>query len=220
MTARRSLLSVLSLAVAAVAFVVTGLVLYHDSYSAATRIGDWRRLPLAYPWHVVDYGRENSGVQLDDWRVYAGEIEAKKPGPVPMDAEPERVDLQTLKYIGRFAFMNGYLYGVRDVHYPPNAKGEVDVPKWFIIKCGQDTPCYYDTEDEYRKQCELLGVAAEDIQPFAEQWESFHKKISEKSILVRVLSGWCYFITAPSITKRTKTGIGTMDSTSRSGGER
>ena len=75
--ARIAMIVLACVALLAVAFVVTGLVYYHDSYSAATRIGDWRRLPLAYPWHIVDYGRENSGVQLEDWRVYSGEIEAK-----------------------------------------------------------------------------------------------------------------------------------------------
>ena len=183
-------IAMMALALLAAVFIVTGLVFYHDSYSAATRIGDWRRLPLAYPWHIVDYGIENSGVKLEDWRVYVGEIEAWKPGPVPMAAEPELEALQTLELIGSFGFGNGYLYGVRDVYYPPNSKGEVVAPKWFILKCGQDTPCYYDTEEDYRKQCVSLHIAADEIRPFSVQWDAFRRSVSQKSILAQALSGW------------------------------
>ena len=168
---------------------VTGLVYYHDSFFAATRIGDWRRMPLAYPWHIVDYGQEASGVQLEDWRVYVGEIEARKPGPVPMGAELERETLQTLKYIGRFGFKDGYLYGVRDVYCPSDSKGDVATPRWFVVRYGQDMPCYYDTEDEYKKKCKSLNIVAEDIWSFSEQWDAFHKKIFQKSIMTQVLSG-------------------------------
>ena len=63
---KAAMVALVSLALVIAVFIVTGLVYYHDSYSAATRIGDWRRIPLVYPWHVVDYGRENSGVKLED----------------------------------------------------------------------------------------------------------------------------------------------------------
>ena len=189
-----SMIALVSLALVAVVFIVTGLVYYHDSYSAATRIGDWRRLPLVYPWHIVDYGSLNSGVKLEDWRVYTGEIEARKPGPVPMGADPERESLQTLELIGSFGFRNGYLYGVRDVYYPSNPKGEVAAPKWFILKCGQGTPCYYDTEEDYKKQCLSLRIAAEETRPFSEQWDAFHRSVSQKSILAQMLSGWCCLV--------------------------
>lgn len=187
---KTSMIALVSLALVIAVFIVTGLVYYHDSYSAATRIGDWRRIPLVYPWHIVDYGRENSGVKLEDWRVYVGEIEARKPGPVPMGTEPERESLQTLKFIGRFGFGNGYLYGVRDVYCPPNSKGEVDVPKWFILKCGEDTPCYYDSEEDYKRQCASLRIAAGETRSFSEQWDAFHKSVFQKSILAQTLTGW------------------------------
>ena len=194
MTTKTSLCAAIAIAmiVAAIAFFLTGLVYYHDSYDSATRIGEWRRLRLTYPWHVVDYGQESAGVQLEDWRVYTGEIEPGKPGPIPMGAKLETETLQTLKYIGRFAYSGGYLYGVRDVYYPSNPKGEVSTPKWFIIKCGQKKPIYCDTEDEYRKCCKSLGIDTETIRSFSDQWEDFRKKAFHMSTLTQVLQGWRY----------------------------
>ena len=190
MITKRSLCVALAIIVAVALFSVTGLVFYYDSFSAALRIGDWRRLPLSYPWHIVDYGENASGVQLEDWRVYAGEMEAKKLAPLPIDAGLEQETLQSLQYIGRFGFKNGCLYGVRDVYCPPDSKGKVATPKWFIMKCGVDEPCYYDTENQYKKHCESLGLDAKSIRSFAEQWDEFSALVSSKNFFEKIWLGW------------------------------
>lgn len=174
---------------ATVALSVTGLVYYHDSFLTSTRIGEWRRIPLDYPWHIVDYGQEHSGVKLEDWRVYTGEIETPKPKAVPMGVDLERETLQTLKYIGNFGCKNGILYGVRDIYSPPNSKGQAITPKWFILRLEENKPSYYDTKEEYQIHCKSFGIDAESTSPFSDQWEGFQKKVFQNSLITQVLSG-------------------------------
>ena len=140
------------------------------SYSTARWIGDWKCLPLEYPWCLVDYVGTPRGIQLEDWRVLEGEKNIDSP-PLPVDCPPEKVHLQRLKCIERMALANGLLYGVRDLFSPPPQSGSPGTPIWFVHSLRKDQTRYFETEVEFKKACRELGLESGKLRSFGDLWE-------------------------------------------------
>lgn len=148
---------------------IVGAARYFESFEHARWIGDWKRVPLDYPYHLVDYGGDR-GVILEDWRVHTGEKERDR-SDVDIDSLTfEQECLLSLKCVVRFGHGNGYCWGVRNL-FQVRSDGTLSDPRWFILRLGEARPWYTDSEVEFESKCKNLGLDAGNLGTFESVWE-------------------------------------------------
>ena len=147
---------------------IVGAVGYFESFEHARWVGDWKRVPLDYPYHLVDYGDE-SGVMLQDWRVYTREKERDRSDVDVESLTFEQECLLSLKCVVRFGHGNGYCWGVRNLSQV-RSDGTLSAPRWFILRLGEARPWYTDSEAAVEERCTRLGLDVRNMRTFEKAW--------------------------------------------------
>lgn len=114
---------------------------------------DCKRIPLVYPYEIVDSYENVELIRWDERRNGVREVSS---------------DLQ-FSYILRFAQTNDYVFGERDTGWV-RPSGEI---QYFVFSLTQTNVVRFSDKKDFLRYCATFGGDIEQMRPFIEQWEDY-----------------------------------------------
>lgn len=162
---------------------LVALYRYYRGYATAENFdGYGSRIPLWYPYQVVDYGFGRH-VCVDSWEGMAHELKINK--IKSNNPTKEDIELQSLSEIDEFNFDNDVLYGRRFLR---SVFGECLGVRYFVFSRQMKEVAYYTNKEEFANRCRILGVDINKMKSFAEHWMDFHNAPG-KGLFYRIYRG-------------------------------
>lgn len=161
--------------------IAVGLGRFHRSFPYATWTGDWRRIPLKFPYELIDFDSP-FGVALSNWqsdRIFATRR------VFPLGTSDEEKALSSLDGIFHIGFTDHLLLGERDLRFMRAYLGT----RYFVFDLSAGKVCHYKTEEEFLGACREYGITSPELRTFDEWYECHENKVSKVPVWRQVVSG-------------------------------
>ncbi len=154
-------------------------------YANARIIGDWERIPLWYPWEVVDFG-SGMGVDVRNWNSW----KHKEDMPIVLEGTStngESAALSRLTDIKSLSIGDHVVCGIRSVSLPTVGYwGD----RYFVFATNQMEVTYFKSRDDFMRECARYGGDGINLLDFhtcwGDYWES-HGTINPFKMLMNCL---------------------------------
>lgn len=144
-------------------FYVWMLYGFYGAFENLRYRGDAKRIPLWYPFELVNDGNGVGGVQLLDCRTPCSS------SVVTGDVSAERLALSCLCDIVEFGHAERVLWGRRELWNFREYLGE----RYFVLTADDASPAYFTERDAYAAACRAHRVDPGDVDVFEERWKGF-----------------------------------------------
>ncbi len=138
-------------------------------YENTCVIGDWERIPLWYPWEVVDLG-SGIGVDVRSWNSW----KRKEDMPLVFDGntDGESVALSRLTEIKSLSVGDHVVCGIRSVSLPTIGYWG---KRYFVFATNQVEVAYFKSRDDFIRECARYDADGGNLLDFHSCWEAYWK---------------------------------------------
>ena len=150
-------------------------VLYakHSSlFEHARYIGDWKRIPLWFPYEIVDFG-DMMGVRMNDWRTWSHPIDDSITIYSTDKEAEERAAMQKLNHIQKFAVGNNVVCGLRSLRL--STYGGYLGTCYFLFATNRLEVAHFKIKGDFIEACRRYGIDGDALMSFDDQWARFCK---------------------------------------------
>lgn len=166
---------------------------YYRGYATAENFDGYGfRIPLWYPYQIVDYGFGRD-VCVDSWEGMAHELKINK--IKSSNPTKEDIELQSLSGIDKFNFSNEVIYGRRFLR---TEFGEYLGERYFVFSRQMKEVAYYTNKEDFANQCRILGVDIDQMKSFDEHWLDF-REAPGKGLFYRIYRGLFTNVDRPTL---------------------
>ena len=160
---------------------IVGEVYYSNSYKGAEISGEWKRIPLWYPYELVDFGGAQ-GITVKDC------TKSEQGGVFDNSMDMRTFVMQTwFDNIIAFDIANDCIFGQRRIvkPYPFEEYGYA----FFVFEKGKK-PIYFQDEESFHSICKKKDLKWDSLHDdFDKYYEAYWKKHRLGAILLSFLTG-------------------------------